>query len=83
MFSARVKFYDGPDNEEEVCVSCMIPVNDFHEAVTKIKEYFGADSLIKISLEYISPDDVMVFSSMKSIDLFNQLENYIKENAVW
>lgn len=82
MFAARVKFYDEFANEE-TCVSCMIPVNDFHEAVTKIEEYFGADNLIKIDFEHISPDDVMVFDSMESINLFNQLENYIKENVVW
>lgn len=82
MFSAKVKYYDEFD-KEETCASCMIPDNDFYEAITKIKEYFGDDNLIKISFEHISPDDVIVFESMESIDLFNQLESYIKENVVW
>lgn len=82
MFAARVKFYDEFVNEE-ANVSCMIPVNDFHEAVDKIEEYFGVDNLIRIDFEHISPDDIIVFDSIESVNIFNQLENYIKENVVW
>lgn len=82
MFAARVKFYDEFVNEE-TNVSCMIPVNDFHKAVDKIEEYFGADNLIRIDFEHISPDDIIVFDSVESVNIFNQLENYIKENVVW
>lgn len=82
MFVARVKFYD-TSVDKETYASCMIPAHDFHEAVTKLEEYFGADNLVKIDFEYISPDDIIIFDSMESMDIFNQLESYIKKNVVW
>ena len=82
MFSARVNFYDELDNKESYAF-CMIPGNDFHEALSSLENYYGIDNLIRIDLTHISPDNLIVFESMESVDLFNKVENYIKENVIW
>lgn len=82
MFSTKVNFYDELDNKES-CAFCMIPGNDFHEALSYLENYYGVDNLIRIDLEHISPDNLIVFESMESVYLFNKVVDYIKENVVW
>ena len=88
MFSVKIKFYED-ELGKEFCSFCLIPANTFNDALSKLKEYYGEeyfgenDMVLKVEFEYISPDNIMIFESVESINLYTELKSYIKENAFW
>lgn len=84
VFKAEVRYIEEYNVMGEPEVAWLFVAADtMREAVSKISDYFGEDCVDKISIEPISPNEMLLFENAEGLEIFNKAASYLEENTLW
>lgn len=84
VFKAEVRFIDEYDVAEDLQIAWLFVAADtMREAVSKMSDYFGEDCIDKITIEPISPNELLLFENAEGMRIFNEAASYLEENTLW
>ena len=84
MYEVKVNFYDEFD-EKTRRNYLFVAGEDYHDILHTVEKYYGKETIEFISMEPISPDNFIEFSSEDpyAVETFCSLEKHIKDNVIW
>lgn len=84
VFKAEVRYIEEYNVMGELEVAWLFVAADtMREAVSKIRDYFGEDCVDKISIEPVSPNEMLLFENAEGLEIFNKAVSYLEENTLW